>query len=129
VDTLLPLLAFGFGTLLVTAVAWATLSKRSATLDQRLREVGLPERRLEGGADPQQIAAFLKRVGERVPRSAGELSKLQLRLVQAGYRRGDALAIFLGIRFAVAIAVFALLSTPVLVRPNIGLALVGAALG
>ena len=128
-QTLFPLLAFAFGTLLVTAVAWATLSKRSATIDQRLREVGLPERQAQSGADQQQIAAFLKRVGERVPRSASELSKLQLRLVQAGYRRGDALAIFLGIRFAVALAVFGLLSTPILIRPNLGLALVGAALG
>jgi tight adherence protein C len=129
VQTLLPLLAFAFGTLLVTAVAYAVLSKRSATLDQRLREVGLPERRTHGTADAQQIAAFLKRVGERVPRSAGELSKLQLRLVQAGYRRGDALAIFLGIRFAVALAIFGLLSTPILIRPSLGLALVGAAIG
>lgn len=128
--TLLPLLAFAFGTLVVTAMAYLVLGTRSVAIDQRLREVvGAPGRGSEANADSQQIAAFLKRIGERVPRSAAELSKLQLRLVQAGYRRGDALAIFLGIRFAIALGAFALLAMPIVFRPNLGLAILGAAIG
>ena len=127
--TLLPILAFAFGTLLVTAIAYVTLSKRSVILDQRLREVGVPERQAEANAEPQQIAAFLKRVGERVPKSPAELTKIQGRLVQAGYRRSDALFIFLGIRFACAVALFILMVTPTVARPNVGLALLAAAIG
>ena len=40
--------------------------------------------------------AFLKRIGERLPKSPKELGKIQLRLVQAGYRGGEALPVFLG---------------------------------
>ncbi len=105
------------------------LSKRSVVLDQRLREVGIPERRNEDTAEPQQIAAFLKRIGERVPKSPAELTKIQGRLVQAGYRRPDALYIFLGIRGACALAFFALMATPIVMKPSVGLALVAAAIG
>ena len=127
--TLLPLLAFAFGTIVVTSIAYAVLSKPSA-IDARLREVvGVPDRAQEANAEPQQIAAFLKRVGERVPKSANELTKLQVRLVQAGYRRQDALTIFLGIRFACALTFFAVFATPIILRPNLGLALLGAAIG
>ena len=115
--------------MVVTAMAYLVLSNRSVMLDQRLREVGVAERRTEANAEPQQIAAFLKRVGERVPKSPAELTKLQGRLVQAGYRRGDALLIFLGIRFACAVGLFVLMATPIVVRPNVGLALLAAAIG
>jgi tight adherence protein C len=114
---------------IVTALAYVVLSKRSVVLDQRLREVGIPERRSEDTAEPQQIAAFLKRIGERVPKSPAELTKIQGRLVQAGYRRPDALYIFLGIRCACALALFALMATPIVMKPSVGLALVAAAIG
>jgi len=127
--TLLPVLAFAFGTMMVTMIAYAVLSKRSVTLDQRLREVGLPERRAEANADPQQIAAFLRRVGERLPKSPAELTKIQARLVQAGYRKPDALFVFLGIRFACALGLFVLIATPIVIRPNLALALMAAAIG
>lgn len=127
--TLLPLLAFAFGTIVVTSIAYALLAKPSA-IDARLREVvGVPDRPQEVNAEPRQIAAFLKRVGERVPKSASELSKLQMRLVQAGYRRPDALTIFLGVRFACALGLFGLFATPVILRPNLALALLAAAIG
>jgi tight adherence protein C len=105
------------------------LSKRSVVLDQRLREVGIAERRSADTAEPQQIAAFLKRVGERIPKSPAELTKIQGRLVQAGYRRPDALYLFLGIRVACAFALFVLMTTPILMQPSVGLALVAAAIG
>lgn len=127
---LLPLLAFAFGTLLVTAVGYLLLGSRTVTIDERLREVtGSPEPAADIRAQKEQLVSFFSRLGERVPKSAKELGKLRLRLVQAGFRRADALAIFLGIRFACAIAAFLLVGTPVVMRPNFALALVAAAIG
>src|SRR5688500_1521498 len=122
---LLPLLAFVLGSLLVTAAAYSLMARPSAAIDQRLRDVVAAS----GGDAPtadqrRQIAAFFQRLGERMPKSASELSKLQLRLVQAGYRRSDALTIFLGLRIAVALGVFLALATPIFMTPNVGLALV-----
>lgn len=128
--TLLPILAFAFGTLLVSAMAYLLLGKGTVTMDRRLREVvGAPEPLPEVRAQAEQVVAFLSRLGDRVPRSANELGKLRLRLVQAGYRRADALAIFLGIRVAFALACFALVGTPILMRPDFFLALCAAAFG
>jgi tight adherence protein C len=122
VATILPLLVFGLGTLLVTAAAYATMGRRAAVIDRRLRDVMVPDGR-PPASPPADLAAFFKRVGERIPRSPAEMGKLQLRLVQAGYRRPDALMIFLGARLALALVVFAALTTPIFVRPNVGLAL------
>src|SRR5436190_7471605 len=98
-------------------------------MDARLRDVvGQQAPASEANASSDQIAAFLKRMGARAPNSAKELSKLQLRLVQAGYRGGEALPIFLGIRVACALAMFALCMTPLLMRPNLAMALSAAAL-
>jgi tight adherence protein C len=128
--TLLPLLAFAFGTLLVSAMGYFVLAKRTVTMDQRLREViGGLDRPPQEAANPQQLAKLLKRIGERVPRSSSELSKLRQRLVHAGYRRPDAMATFLGIRFACAIGLFALFATPLLVTPHLGRALIAAMIG
>jgi tight adherence protein C len=127
VGILLPLLAFAFGSLLVTAVTYA-LTAKSAGIDERLRDVvGTHAQAADANATPAQITAFLKRMGERVPRSAKELGKLQLRLVQAGYRGGEALPIFLGIRVGCSLAAFAICLTPILVKPSIPMAL--AAMG
>jgi tight adherence protein C len=130
VATLLPILAFAFGTLLVSAMAYLLLGKATVTMDQRLREVvGGPEPMAEGKAQAEQMAAFFKRLGDRVPKSANELGKIRLRLVQAGYRRGDALAIFLGIRVAFALGCFTLVGTPIIIRPDFFLAMFAAAMG
>ena len=66
---LLPLLAFVCGSLLITALAYAVLSTRSADVGQRLRDVI----DLQPNAQPlqmpsHQVAGFLKSIGERVPR-------------------------------------------------------------
>jgi tight adherence protein C len=130
VVTLLPILAFAFGTLLVTAMAYLLLGKGTVTMEQRLREVvGAPEPMSEVNAQTEQVAAFLSRLGDRVPKSVNELGKIRLRLVQAGYRRADALPIFLGLRVAFAVVCFILLSTPIVMRPDMFLALVAAAFG
>ncbi len=75
------------------------------------------------------LLGFVKRVGEKAPRSAKELNTLRLRLVQAGYRRDEAMTIFFGIRIVFALALFALFSTSFIMEPNITLALGGLALG
>jgi tight adherence protein C len=128
VTILLPLLAFAFGSLLVTAVTYA-LTAKTAGLDDRLRDVvGAEPQVSEANASSEQIQGFLKRMGEKVPKSAKELSKLQLRLVQAGYRGSEALPVFLGIRAGCALAAFGVCMTPVLVKPSLAMGLSAMAL-
>ncbi|HTL01890.1 MAG TPA: type II secretion system F family protein [Vicinamibacterales bacterium] len=125
---LLPLLAFAFGSVLVTVVTYA-LTAKTTVIDARLRDVvGQQAPPSEAHASSDQIAAFLKRMGARAPNSTKELGKIQLRLVQAGYRGGEALPIFLGIRVVCALAMFALCMTPLLMRPNLAMALSAMAL-
>jgi tight adherence protein C len=57
------------------------------------------------------------------------MGKLQQRLVTAGYRSHEAIAVFFGIRLGCALVVFALLATPIVMKPNLLFALVGCALG
>jgi tight adherence protein C len=47
------------------------------------------------------------------------MGKLRLRLVQAGYRRDEALYVFFGMRIAFAFAAFVVFATPILMRPNV----------
>jgi tight adherence protein C len=125
----LPLLAFAFGSLLVTAVSYA-LTAKPANIDTRLRDVlGNQPPMPEQDASADQIVAFLKKVGERLPKSPKDLGKIQLRLVQAGHRNPEAVPVFLAIRVGFAIAVFTLFMTPVLGKPNMMTALSGAAFG
>ena len=72
---------------------------------------------------------IFKRLGARAPRLTSEIGKVRQRLIQAGYRNDETLAVFYGIRFAVAIAFFALLATPVIIKPNIMVGLAGSLLG
>jgi tight adherence protein C len=51
------------------------------------------------------------------------MGKLQKRLVAAGYRRPEAVVVFLGIRVSVALAVFALVAFPIFTSPNLPMAL------
>jgi tight adherence protein C len=129
---LLPLLAFVFGSLIITAGALAFMPARASAIDRRLAEliagngeadVAPARPRFEG------LIAFVKRVGEKAPRSPKELGSLRLRLVQAGYRRDEALTIFFGIRIVFALGLFALFSTSFVTSPNITFALGGLALG
>jgi tight adherence protein C len=125
----LPLLAFAFGSLLVTAVAYA-LTARSAGIDDRLRDVlGGRGFTPEADSSTEQVRVFFKRIGERLPKSPKDLSKIQLRLVQAGYRGGEALPVFLGIRIGCALAVFALCMTPLVGKPSLAMALPAAGFG
>ena len=57
------------------------------------------------------------------------MGNLRLRLVQAGYRRDEALTIFFGIRIAFALGLFVLFASSLVVKSNILLALGGLGLG
>src|SRR5215207_10006675 len=127
---MLPLLAFVFGTALVGAAALLLMPRREAAIDRRLQELTtirdeaeVPKARFD------RLIAIFKRVGEKAPRSPKEMGSLRLRLVQAGYRRDEALTIFFGIRIVFALSLFALFSTSFVTSPNITFALGGLALG
>ena len=127
---LLPALAFVFGSLLIGAAAFALIPGRAAIIDRRLEEL-TTGRSTEDEAKPrlQSFVGFIKRVGEKAPRSPKEMGNLRLRLTQAGYRREEALTIFFGIRIVFALSLFAVFSTSILSKPNLTLALGGLGLG
>jgi tight adherence protein C len=121
---LLPLLAFVFGSMLVGAVALLVMPKRAVAIDRRLEE--LTTGRVQEDDDArgmQSLLAFVKRIGEKAPKSPKELGSLRLRLVQAGYRREEALTIFFGIRISFALGLFALFGSSLFMAPNMPLAL------
>jgi tight adherence protein C len=121
---LLPLLAFLFASLLVTAAALALSPNAASTIEQRLGEVtGMPMSRAEEAAYGKAVLDTLKRLGNIAPRSAKEMGKLKQRLVVAGFRNSEALVVFFGIRIGVALAAFALFATPVIRQPNFLMAL------
>jgi tight adherence protein C len=126
---MLPLLAFVFGSVIIAAGAMALLPKRAAAIDRRLEE--LTSGRVTEEAKPrfQRFIGIAKRIGEKVPRSPKEMGSLRLRLVQAGYRRDEAITIFFGIRVLFALSLFALFSTSIISRPNLTVALGGLGVG
>jgi tight adherence protein C len=125
----LPLLAFAFGSLLVTAIGYA-LTARSATLDDRLRDVlGGQAPPQEADASADQVVAFLKRIGERLPKNPKDLGKVQLRLVQAGHRGPEALPVFLAIRVVSGLGMFMFCMSSLAGKPNLLFALSMAAVG
>src|SRR3954468_3985413 len=126
---MIPLLAFFFGTALVGAAAYAFMPSRAGAIDRRLEE--LTVLRDDDAQKPkfQSLLAMLKRLGEKAPRSTKEMGSLRLRLVQAGFRRDEALTIFLGIRVAFALGLFSLFATSIFARPNITIAFGARVLG
>ncbi len=128
---LLPLLAFVFGSVIVGGAAFALMPNRALAIDRRLEELTSARAKEEGDDRPtaDKLVSFFKRVGERAPRSTKELGQLRLRLVQAGYRRDEAMPIFFGIRILFALALFGTFASSILMRPNISFALGGLALG
>jgi tight adherence protein C len=128
---MLPLLAFVFGTALVGGASLLLMPRRTAAIDRRLEEIAATR----DGFEPekpkmQSLIALFKRIGEKAPKSPKEMGSLRLRLVQAGYRRDEALTIFFGIRVLFALGLFFLFSTSlVFERPNLLLALGGLGVG
>lgn len=128
---LLPLLAFIFGSILVGAAAFALMPSRAIAIDRRLEELttGRVHDDDENRPTFDRMMGYVKRIGEKAPRSAKELGTVRLRLVQAGYRREEALTIFFGIRIVFALALFAMFATSFVMKANITLALGGLAIG
>jgi tight adherence protein C len=128
---LLPLLAFLFATLLIMGAVYAFAPGGPSTIERRLGELtGPTPRTVDADSGYQRaIVTGLKRLGRVAPKSPSEMSKLQQRLITAGFRNREALVIFFGIRLGFALLVFALLASPLLARPNIAMALAGCGLG
>ena len=129
---LIPLLAFLFASLLVAAAVMALAPANAATIERRLSEVLTGERVAQPADDPgynRVVIDTLKKIGRVAPQSPAEMGKLQRKLTMAGYRSHEAIAVFFGIRLGCALLVFALLASPVIVRPNLLVAITGAALG
>ena len=127
---MLPLLAFVFGSVIIAVAAMALLPNRAAAIDRRLEELATG-RGVGEEVKPrfQRFIGIAKRIGEKVPRSPKEMGSLRLRLVQAGYRRDEAITIFFGIRVLFALTLFALFSTSIISRPNLTVALGGLGVG
>lgn len=127
---LLCLLAFAFASLLVTAGAMAFSSGHAGTIERRLSDLTGTRVKPEDDHDGyERVVNSLKRLGNAVPHSPSEMGKLQQKLVRAGYRGHEAIAVFFGIRLGIALLFFGLFATPVLVRPNLAFALAGCGLG
>jgi tight adherence protein C len=113
VEILLPVLAFAFVALVVAAAGMALVPGTSAVLERRLDEVsGRPAKAARMAARYEKAAAALKRLGRAMPKSPSEMGKLQLRLVHAGFRQRDAMAVFLGIRVGLALVAFFIAGSP-----------------
>ena len=125
---MMPLLAFVFGSALVAAAAYALMPSRAAAIDRRLEELTLGRER-DDKPKYQSVVGVLKRLGEKAPKSPKEMGSLRLRLVQAGFRRDEALTLFFGVRVLFALALFLLFATPLIFRPNLTVALGGLGLG
>jgi tight adherence protein C len=129
---IIPLLAFLFVSLLVAGAAMI-LAPANTVVERRLDEVAGDRSAAallaDAPAEHHTIAETLSKIGKLAMRSPAELSKLQQRLVAAGYRRSEAVPLFFGIRLAVAAGCFLLFTLPIIASPNILLALVAGALG
>jgi tight adherence protein C len=130
---LIPLLVFLVGTVLIGVTAMMVVGRTSGAavaVERRLEEIAsFNERNEEQRPRFKSLLGALKRLGERAPKSPRELGTLRLRLVQAGFRRDEALTVFFGIRVAFALIVFAVLSSPIVGRPNVMMAIAGAGVG
>jgi tight adherence protein C len=128
-EILLPLLGFLFVSLLVTAGAMALSPSSAVAIERRLGEIrGEPAAE---AASPyrKKIAASFATLSKYAPTPASEMGKLRARLVAAGHRRPEALAVFIGVRLGVAVVAFALVALPLFGRPNVLLGFAAAALG
>jgi tight adherence protein C len=115
----LPLLVFAFASIVIAFVGMRLVAHRAGVLDRRLQEVTGNRMEADFAEQAEAVVRVLKNVGSRLPRSPSEMGKLRLRLVQAGYRRDEALYVFFGLRITVAFGAFMLCATPILIRPNV----------
>jgi tight adherence protein C len=126
---LLPILGFIFVSLLVAAAAMAFAPGGPGVIERRLEEFGGPQVKTETDGSYARAIDALKKVGKAVPRSPAEMTKLQQRLVTAGYRREEAVLVFLGLRVGLALALFIVFSSSLVVRANLFVALAACGFG
>jgi len=128
---LLPLLGFLFVALLVYGAAMALAPARGGVIQQRLGELrGIPDLAIdEPSPYNESLKRSFKRLGKYAPTSPAEMGKLKARLVCAGYRGSEALPVFIGARVGCGLFAFGLMSSGLIGRPNLLMALGGAALG
>jgi len=130
VTILLPILAFLFASAVIAAAALMLAPASAGTIERRLGEI--TGREPNDAVDPgyeKALVDTLKRLGNAVPKSPGDMGKLQRRLLAAGYRSTEAMVIFSGIRVGFALLAFSVVATPILMRPSLPLALLACALG
>jgi tight adherence protein C len=120
-------MGFLFVSLLVAAVALSMTKGATATIERRLGELRGPD----AIAAPKalRLTSTLKRLGKLAPQNPSDLSKIRQRLVQSGYRNAEAVTVFFGVRIGMALLLFGLVSSPLLGRRGVLVALAGAALG
>ena len=128
---LLPILAFMFVSLLILATAMIMAPRMPVAVERRMGEIAAGRAKYVPDGPPQAriVVRALKKLGNVAPKSPSELTKLQRRLVSAGYRGPEAVKIFSGVRLGCAVLAFLLVAMPVLVRPNLLLAILAAVLG
>lgn len=126
---LLPVLAFVFASLLVAAVGLRMAANRGSVIDRRLAEVTGGRGREDDGFKFDAVKESIRKLGSKVPVSPSEVGKVRLRLMQAGYRNSEAVAVFYGTRILVAVGAFVLFATPLVFRPNVMMGLGGSLLG
>jgi tight adherence protein C len=126
---LLPLLGFVFVALLVAAGAMAFAPGGAGVIERRLEEFSGPQVRVESDSTFDRAVQALKKVGNAVPRSPSEMGKLQQRLVSAGYRGNEAVPVFLGIRVGLALLLFVVFGSSLVVRSNLFMALAACGFG
>ena len=128
---MLPLLAFVCVALLVTAAGMAFSPNAGAAVERRLEEIAgaRPSTVADESGYASAVIDSLKRLGSLAPHSPVQMGKLQRKLVCAGYRNRDAIAIFFGIRIGLALVCFIVLAMPIVMRPNVPLGLAACGLG
>jgi tight adherence protein C len=128
---MIAVLAFVFGLVVVAGAALVLAPAGPTAIEQRLGEVtGAGAAPKEADLEYQRaVVAALKRIGSVAPKSSSETGKLRRLLVAAGYRGGDAVVVFFGIRLGLALIGFVLLAFPLIMRPNFMTALAACALG
>lgn len=99
-------IAIGLLIFLGSLLALFGITRRRVNLDRRLnqQQVSSEESTMEGVT--KRVEKVLVSMGERLPRSPAEMSRQERKLVQAGFRRKDAVLLLNGAHVAVIILCF-----------------------
>ncbi len=110
---LLPFLGFLFVSLLVTAAGMALAPRTTGAIERRLGEIsGLDPSVTESAPYKDVLVESFKKLSRYAPKSPSEMGKLQRKLVAAGYRSKEAMAVFIGVRLGVSLLAFFIASMP-----------------